>query len=471
MTTFQDFANQHLVVVPSNSATTSDISASSPSTPEMQFSRPDGLPEVGLHDSSLDMAILESSFNKFDKQRRRPRATPEQLELLEKTFRMTSTPNARLREELGKRLSMTERSIQIWFQNKRAKLKSKHRSPLQLHKGPYNNAITYPLSPLHSATLQGFNSRNSLSPTFNGIPIISPSSPRTPFLPSPPMNQQLLLPHAQSHQEISNYLQSPLTPFRHTAIIVESDEHPIFVDCITIGQWQQLCHSDHGHQQVECNVSLSKGVFIWKITHPLGHLYQIVIPFDSISSLALQEIRLNHSLDSLEEAKGEAVFLLTRPPTFWQFSPNHSLWTPCGDFTENDHVTGLLCHRLQGSFEVLRKQLGGLVALDSRLQSLIVVSPVPTLSFDNITESVVSYKLNEMPSMSSPMTMLNSLVDNSSTGSNSVVSTPSMQIMASQFNAIVNVPQLNNPLSANTETGFPLLHSEFFGAPLDENFM
>ncbi|KAF7725448.1 hypothetical protein EC973_009622 [Apophysomyces ossiformis] len=59
--------------------------------------------------------------------RKRTRATPEQLAILEKTFSFNSAPNSRIREQLSRQLGMTERSIQIWFQNRRAKEKTKQK--------------------------------------------------------------------------------------------------------------------------------------------------------------------------------------------------------------------------------------------------------------------------------------------------------------------------------------------------------
>ncbi|KAJ9069724.1 hypothetical protein DSO57_1015615 [Entomophthora muscae] len=55
---------------------------------------------------------------------RRARATRAQLEILEAAFAINSHPNLKVREELGTKLGMTERSVQIWFQNKRAKTKA-----------------------------------------------------------------------------------------------------------------------------------------------------------------------------------------------------------------------------------------------------------------------------------------------------------------------------------------------------------
>lgn len=65
--------------------------------------------------------------------RKRTRATPEQLAVLEKTFSVNPSPNNKVREQLSRELGMSERSIQIWFQNRRAKVKNMAKRSSLLH--------------------------------------------------------------------------------------------------------------------------------------------------------------------------------------------------------------------------------------------------------------------------------------------------------------------------------------------------
>ncbi|KAJ9084449.1 hypothetical protein DSO57_1024349 [Entomophthora muscae] len=58
---------------------------------------------------------------------KRARATPEQQAFLESAFASNPSPNCKVRENMAQRVGMSERSIQIWFQNRRAKVKLNQR--------------------------------------------------------------------------------------------------------------------------------------------------------------------------------------------------------------------------------------------------------------------------------------------------------------------------------------------------------
>ncbi|KAI9481136.1 MAG: homeobox domain-containing protein [Benjaminiella poitrasii] len=64
------------------------------------------------------LVVIEDTINKP----RRKRITPEQFCLLTESFQQTDTPNHELREKLAKKLNMTNREVQVWFQNRRAKV-------------------------------------------------------------------------------------------------------------------------------------------------------------------------------------------------------------------------------------------------------------------------------------------------------------------------------------------------------------
>ncbi|KAI8097169.1 uncharacterized protein BX664DRAFT_356431 [Halteromyces radiatus] len=53
---------------------------------------------------------------------KRKRITPDQFRTLSNFFLQTDTPNHELRDKISKLLNMTNREVQVWFQNRRAKV-------------------------------------------------------------------------------------------------------------------------------------------------------------------------------------------------------------------------------------------------------------------------------------------------------------------------------------------------------------
>ncbi|KAI9293681.1 hypothetical protein K502DRAFT_325194 [Neoconidiobolus thromboides FSU 785] len=53
--------------------------------------------------------------------RARTKLTEEQFEILEALYKKDCNPLLAIRRDLGKRLNLPQRAIQIWFQNRRAK--------------------------------------------------------------------------------------------------------------------------------------------------------------------------------------------------------------------------------------------------------------------------------------------------------------------------------------------------------------
>jgi len=63
----------------------------------------------------------KSTLTQQQKNQKRQRATQDQLITLEVEFNKNPTPTALVRERIASDISMTERSVQIWFQNRYAR--------------------------------------------------------------------------------------------------------------------------------------------------------------------------------------------------------------------------------------------------------------------------------------------------------------------------------------------------------------
>jgi hypothetical protein len=60
----------------------------------------------------------KSTLTQQQKNQKRQRATQDQLATLEVEFNKNPTPTAVVRERIAQEINMTERSVQIWFQNR-----------------------------------------------------------------------------------------------------------------------------------------------------------------------------------------------------------------------------------------------------------------------------------------------------------------------------------------------------------------
>lgn len=70
------------------------------------------------------MEILENQIKRDDApKKKRTRTSTEQLRILQKAFQTDPMPNAGARATLSKKLGMSTRAVQVWFQNRRAKEK------------------------------------------------------------------------------------------------------------------------------------------------------------------------------------------------------------------------------------------------------------------------------------------------------------------------------------------------------------
>eukprot|EP01105_Mastigella_eilhardi_P003144 TRINITY_DN13_c1_g1_i1.p1 TRINITY_DN13_c1_g1~~TRINITY_DN13_c1_g1_i1.p1 ORF type:complete len:336 (+),score=80.07 TRINITY_DN13_c1_g1_i1:223-1230(+) len=97
-----------------------------------------GSPEDGDLTCAALLLMRLSHSASGDSRRRRLRTSPEQLDLLEQVFQTNSMPNQQTRALLASELGMSPRRVQIWFQNKRAKVrraKAKHEQLLLLQNG------------------------------------------------------------------------------------------------------------------------------------------------------------------------------------------------------------------------------------------------------------------------------------------------------------------------------------------------
>lgn len=83
--------------------------------------------DFGTYRASADGRGRSDSFQSFESKPRN-RTSPKQLDVLEKVSLTILKPDKTLRQRLSMELGMSQRQVQIWFQNRRAKIKKLNES-------------------------------------------------------------------------------------------------------------------------------------------------------------------------------------------------------------------------------------------------------------------------------------------------------------------------------------------------------
>lgn len=134
--------------------------------------------------------------------KKRQRTSPDQLAILEQIFQTDKMPSQQTRVQLADQLGMSSRRVQIWFQNKRAKVKRGQTktgevpmSPLSLDTSregcalsSSSSGVSEPSSPVPDSSFSSSPSSSSpvhsfLSPSSPNSPAVVPSSPSFPHTP------------------------------------------------------------------------------------------------------------------------------------------------------------------------------------------------------------------------------------------------------------------------------------------------
>ncbi|GJN74997.1 homeoprotein [Purpureocillium lilacinum] len=307
--------------IPSAGTTPTSATATTPNA-HMKQSPTQSTSSASGQSSASKRPPRKSTLTQQQKNQKRQRATQDQLGVLEVEFNKNPTPTANVRERIAEQINMTERSVQIWFQNRRAKIKLLAKKSLETGE----DIDSIPESMRAYLAMQAMESGKGLGGSYLG--------------------------------------RTGLLPFGHGGMLLGGDQgaqgkvliHHLTCRSLSIGKWTRV-----GQNTMDLIIFYSpdKCTMTYYINSDQAG-YKIEYPFSYIKNIWLE----NNEGD--QNKLGGIVIELNRPPHFFMDSSCQSNgFLQVGDFTEDLQASQCMIHHLGGNPKVLTNQLAKLVSLES----------------------------------------------------------------------------------------------------------
>ncbi|KAG4097602.1 hypothetical protein H8356DRAFT_1676041 [Neocallimastix lanati (nom. inval.)] len=328
--------------------------------------------------------------------RKRSRATPEQLAILEATFEKNTSPNSKLREALAEKVNMSERSIQIWFQNRRAKVKNTQKRnqqaafqdqlfksqflyqyPGAMYAGypPYGQPMYQPGMPKVMNRSKSIDATNMYGQSLNTVPegaIVNPALGRLGFTQGGIPLSMGTEYGARSGLAAQNL--SMVKPELSANYLVPSPEKNFYNftnNALVIGTWRRIAVANDP-DSLRCSFSIVEKQIRWLIKEQ-NIRFKVEFPFSTIGQILLEPIPGNVSA-------GKLSFTLIKVPKFWMETngPTNPTWNLSGDFTENQQASQVFRHILEGDYSHLKNEVDTIVRSSPDLRQLCRIVPQGT---------------------------------------------------------------------------------------------
>ncbi|KAK9454701.1 hypothetical protein V1511DRAFT_511354 [Dipodascopsis uninucleata] len=317
------------------------------------------------------------------KNNKRQRATSEQLAILEAEFAVNPAPNAKTRMRVADQINMTERSVQIWFQNRRAKIKL-------LAKKSIETGEDYDLIPdsmKQYLAVQSTGPRSGTSNTFFAR-AFGMDNPRE------------YLGRSASYGGISD--RSFIMPGTGGMVLTppEASSGKTLVNrftcrSLTIGTWRRVsCMAMdlvtfYSPSQSQFTYYIKNESIGFKIEYPFSFIKQIYV--EAHPATFKQENNITDENRQSAELGDIVIHLLRRPFFFMESLDLNGGWIETEDFTEGQQASKVFEHRLTGPLKVLEHQLAELLCQKTdHSRTRTVRSNSTTSSMSNSSSSLAN---------------------------------------------------------------------------------
>nr|KAK5447650.1 hypothetical protein LTR18_003231 [Exophiala xenobiotica] len=281
--------------------------------------------------SSARRPPRKSTLTQQQKNQKRQRATQDQLVTLEAEFVKNATPTAATRERIASEINMTERSVQIWFQNSRRRAKIKM---------------------IAKKTLENGDDCDSIPESLRQLLAMQAMETGRPF-----PGQLMRRPGGPMAQYGSGGMLMNGDPTAQGKVVIQH----FTCRSLSIGTWRRV-----GQNAMDLVIFYSpdKACITYYINNDSAG-YKIEYPFAYIKSIQLEAGDTAPTANGSPPRPGGLIIELNRPPNFFMDSSNSGGFYQCGDFTEDQQASQILTHQLGGHPKVLSGQLAKLVSLES----------------------------------------------------------------------------------------------------------
>lgn len=315
--------------------------------------------------SSSKRPPRKSTLTQQQKNQKRQRATQDQLTTLEYEFNKNPTPTANVREAIAEKINMTERSVQIWFQNRYADSlpwaitmvfnllisADEPRSSFWRRRvsKPAKTSTSFPNLCAPTWPCKPWNLARALAGAIWAA-LVSCRSDTTAFWGAIRMAKAKFVSRDGRRKPLSKA--SAFGEARLTVPVI----HHLTCRSLSIGKWTRV-----GQNTMDLIIFYSpdKCTMTYYINNEQAG-YKIEYPFSYVKNIYLEN-------DESEPTKlGGIVIELNQPPHFFMDScPTTNGFYQCRDFTEDLQASRCLVHHLGGNPKVLSGQMAKLISLES----------------------------------------------------------------------------------------------------------
>ncbi|KAI8978040.1 hypothetical protein BDB01DRAFT_837483 [Pilobolus umbonatus] len=408
--------------------------------------------------------------------RKRTHLKSNQVTILQESFNTNPLPDATVRNRLARDLEVTERTIQIWFQNRRAKARKSDNSTIHSF-NPNDNTTTTPNTTSTTRSNWNENINRQVTPpryqaTFRTM--MTPERfeelkqdqqqqnirkrPRSSSKPEPKSNTLLMLSNTNNRAASEGIQRDTILTTANDVVLNSSlgqstDYTPLEmvqlpVNVLRIGSWTRFTQTPESHMgdcDLVCYSDPIENEFVWRVQAE-GHHFRIQVPFHSISRINLsQQVQFDTG-----EVVGQLEMEISLPLTFsmWRTGRDNQ-WTRCNDFTEDNQASLDNLHILQGNHDAFKRSLLELIAMAPGLVSKI-----------NVVDNIIPIT---QPPLSPPMDLGRDFTI-SPTATPEPTYTQQLMYNGNNYNVNNNIPygMINHPPLSKFNMSHLMLQAPFF---------